>query len=83
MKWTTYTPEQQEVIKELVVVIYHEFFYNQIYFDNWEEFVLELAEIIKNNHTPASLVDKHYNTDFVNVKRVNNSKIQYRQEKLE
>jgi hypothetical protein len=83
MKWTTYTPEQQEVIKELVVVIYHEFFYNQIYFDNWEEFVLELAEIIKNNHTPVSLVDRHYSTDFVSIKKVNGSEIRYRQEKLE
>lgn len=83
MKWITYTSEQQEVIKELVVAIYHEFFYNQIYFDNWEEFVLELAEIVKSNHVPASLIDRHYKTDFADIKRNGNSEIRYQRKGLE
>lgn len=82
MKWNTYTPEEQEVIKELVVAVYHEFFYNQIYFDNWEELVLELAEIIKSNHASVSLANQHYKTDFAGIKKDGSSEIRYQQKRF-
>lgn len=82
MKWTTYTVEQQNTIRELVVAVYHEFFYNRIYLDNWEELALELVEIIKSNPAKAALVNQHYGTDFAKVKRFGNSEIRYREEKL-